>query len=78
VKLTTKKRKGGGKVFKVECADPDGNIITYCTKEDVKAVAGQTIDERYPLAYSAPIKHHTHNFWQILASWEIETQLSRS
>jgi hypothetical protein len=58
VGLTTKKRKGGGKVFKVERADADSNIITYCTKEDVEAVAGQTIDERYCLAYSAPIMHH--------------------
>jgi endo-alpha-1,4-polygalactosaminidase (GH114 family) len=36
VDLTTKKRKGGGKVFKVECADAEGNFITYCTKGMLK------------------------------------------
>ena len=33
----------------------DGIILTHCTKEDIERVAGQTIGERYGLAYSAPI-----------------------
>jgi hypothetical protein len=55
IKLTTKIKKGGGKVYKVEEHKDDGTILTHCTKEDIERVAGQTIGERYRLAYSAPI-----------------------
>lgn len=55
LKATTKPRKGSGKVYAVESLDEDGNLHTHTTKEAVERVAGATIEERYKLAYSAPI-----------------------
>ena len=55
IKLTTNKKKGGGRVYKVDEHTDDGIVLTHCTKEDIERVAGQTIGERYRLAYSAPI-----------------------
>ena len=55
MKATTSKKKGGGAVFAVERKNADGSIELLATKEDIKHVAGQTIGERYKLAYSAPI-----------------------
>jgi hypothetical protein len=43
MKATTSKKKGGRA------------ILLFATKEDMKRVAGQTIDQRYKLAYSVPI-----------------------
>ena len=54
VKLTANKGKGR-KVFSVETENPDGSRSTVTSKEDIEKVAGQTIGERYRLAYSAPI-----------------------
>ena len=55
IKLTTSKKKGGGRVYKVDEHTDGGIVLTHCTKEDIERVAGQTIGERYRLAYSAPI-----------------------
>lgn len=56
LKATTKPRKGGGKVFSVdEKVEEDGTICTYSTKEAVEKVVDESIEERYKLAYSAPI-----------------------
>ena len=55
MKATTGKKKGGGAVFAVEREAADGSIELFATKEDIERVAGQTIGERYKLAYSAPI-----------------------
>lgn len=55
IKCSTTPKKGGGKVFKIEKRAQDDVVTSYCTKEDIEAVAGQTIGERYRLAYSAPI-----------------------
>ena len=58
MKATTSKKKGGGAVFSVERKAADGSIDLFATKEDIEQVAGQTISERYKLAYSAPIMSH--------------------
>ena len=58
MKATTSKKKGGGAVFAVERKAEDGSIELFATKEDIEQVAGQTIGERYKLAYSAPIMSH--------------------
>jgi hypothetical protein len=42
-------------VFAVERKAADGSIELFATKEDIERVAGQTIEKRYKLAYSAPI-----------------------
>jgi hypothetical protein len=55
IKLTTNKKKGGGKVYRIDEHKDDGSILTHYTKEDIELVAGQKIGERYRLAYSAPI-----------------------
>jgi hypothetical protein len=55
MKATTSKKKGGGAVFAVKRKAADGSIELFAAKEDIKQVAGQTIGERYKLAYSAPI-----------------------
>ena len=55
VNRTTKRKKGGGKVFRVEREEEDGSIASFSTKAAVEAVVGQSIGERYRLAYSAPI-----------------------
>eukprot|EP00956_Cyclotella_meneghiniana_P021218 scaffold38273_cov70-Cyclotella_meneghiniana.AAC.6 len=55
MKATTSKKKGGGAVFAVEQKAPDGSIELFATKEDIERVAGQTIVQRYKLAYSAQI-----------------------
>lgn len=55
VRRSTFERKGGGKVFKVERRELDGTTTVFDSKETIEAVAGQTIGERYRLAYSAPI-----------------------
>ena len=55
MKLTTRPRKGGGKVFCVERVEPDGTVKSYNTKPAIEAVAAETIEARYKLAYSAPI-----------------------
>jgi hypothetical protein len=54
-KATSSKKKGGGAVFAVEWKAANGSIELFATKEDIKRVAGQTIEQRYKLAYSAPI-----------------------
>jgi hypothetical protein len=58
MKATTNKKKGGGAVYAVERKAADGSIDLFATKEDIEAVAGQTIEQRYKLAYSAPIMSH--------------------
>jgi hypothetical protein len=58
MKATTSKKKGGGAVFAVEQKAEVGSIKLFATKEDIEQVAGQTIGERYKLAYSAPIMSH--------------------
>jgi hypothetical protein len=55
MKATTGKKKGGGAVLAVERKAADGSIELLATKEDIERVAGQTIEQRYKLAYSAPI-----------------------
>jgi hypothetical protein len=55
MKSTTSKKKGGGAVYAVERKSADGSVELFATKEDIEAVAGQTIEQRYKLAYSAPI-----------------------
>lgn len=55
MKRTTKTKKGGGKVFKVDVEQEDGSIRTFNTQEAVEAVVGESIGDRYRLAYSAPI-----------------------
>jgi hypothetical protein len=55
VNRTTRVKKGGGKVFSVERRELDGSTTVFNTKEAIEQVAGQTIGERYRLAYSAPI-----------------------
>jgi hypothetical protein len=55
INKTTRDRKGGGKVFKVERRELDGTTSVFNTKEAIEQVAGQTIGERYRLAYSAPM-----------------------
>jgi hypothetical protein len=55
VNKTNRVRKGGGSVFKVEKRELDGTTTILDNKEAIEAVAGQTIGERYRLAYSAPI-----------------------
>jgi hypothetical protein len=58
MKAMTGKKKGGGAVFAVERKAADGSIDFFATKDDIEQVAGQTISERYKLAYSAPIMSH--------------------
>ena len=57
IKKTTNKGKGR-KVFSIEQEGPDGTRSTISSKLDIERVAGQTIGERYRLAYSAPIMSH--------------------
>jgi hypothetical protein len=59
-------RKGGGCVFKVEKRELDGTTTVHDTQEAIEAVAGQTICDRYRLAYSAPIMRNPqllHDVW---------------
>jgi hypothetical protein len=55
INCTTKKRKGGGKVFAIERVKQDGTKSVHNSQSAIDVVAGQTIAERYRLAYSAPI-----------------------
>lgn len=57
IKKTTNKGRGK-KVFSVEQELPDGTRTTITSKDEIERVAGQTIGERYRLAYSAPIMSH--------------------
>eukprot|EP00956_Cyclotella_meneghiniana_P011386 scaffold15968_cov46-Cyclotella_meneghiniana.AAC.14 len=57
IKKTTSKGKGR-KVISIELEGPDGTRSTISSKLDIERVAGQTIGERYRLAYSAPIMSH--------------------
>eukprot|EP00956_Cyclotella_meneghiniana_P043719 scaffold284545_cov162-Cyclotella_meneghiniana.AAC.1 len=52
--MTTSKGRGR-KVFSVETENADGSRTSITSKEEIERVAGQTIGERYRLAYSAPI-----------------------
>jgi len=54
IKMTTSKGRGR-KVFSVETENADGSRTSITSKEEIERVAGQTIGERYRLAYSAPI-----------------------
>ena len=55
MKKTTNKKRSGGKVFSVETENDDGTRTQHTTQEAISKVAGQTIGERYRLAFSAPI-----------------------
>ena len=68
VNRTTRRRKGGGKVFRVEREEADGSITSFSTKEAVEAVVGQSIGERYRLAYSAPIMSNDISYYKTWAS----------
>lgn len=58
MKAMTNQKKGGSAVFAVEQKAPDRSVELFATKEDIKWVAGQTIEKQYTLAYSAPIISH--------------------
>eukprot|EP00956_Cyclotella_meneghiniana_P013313 scaffold19184_cov46-Cyclotella_meneghiniana.AAC.3 len=71
IKKTTNKGKGR-KVFSVETEGSDGTRSIISSKVDIERVAGQTIGERYRLAYSAPIMSYTTGYSVTLVSREMD------